>query len=129
VLDEYPDTVKLVVKPFPEVNNQSSLVAASAALAAHAQGKFWEFRERLFLLEGPLSVGDLHDIAEQVDIDIPRFSHDLSSDPILELLGRGINAGILQGVRGTPTVFVNQTPMTSLRIEDFRQTIRKAALQ
>jgi protein-disulfide isomerase len=129
VLDEYPDTVKLVVKPFPDVNNQSSLVAASAALAAHAQGKFWAFRERLFLLAGPLSVNDLQDIAEQVDIDIPRFYHDLSSDQVLGLLAHGINAGIDQGVRGTPSVFVNQTPMTSLRIEEFRQAIRQAALQ
>ena len=129
MLDEYPDTVKLISKPFPSVDSQSSLLAASAALAAHAQGYFWEFREQLFLIEGPLSVSDLHDIAEQVDIDIPRFFNDLSSNQVQHLLAHCINAGINQGVRATPTVFVNRMPMELLHIEIRRQAIQQARRQ
>ena len=129
MLDEYPDTVKLVIEPFPPTHSQSSLLAASAVLAAHAQGSFWEFREQLFLIEDPLSVSDLHDIAEQVGIDRPRFFRDLSSTGIQRLLTRGLNDGINQGVRATPTIFVNQTPIKSSRIDDLRQAIRQAAAQ
>jgi hypothetical protein len=47
VLEDFPDMVRLVVKPFPALDNPSSL------LAAHAQGRFWEFRQALFSLPGP----------------------------------------------------------------------------
>lgn len=129
MLDEYPDTVELVIRPFPSTHSQSSLLAASAVLAAHAQRRFWDFRDQLFHSEGPVSTTDLHDIAEQVGIDRPRFFRDLSSTVIQRLLTRCLNDGIHQGVRATPTVFVNQTPITSLRINDLRQAIQQAAAQ
>ena len=126
MLDEYPDTVELVIKPFPPTDSQSSILAAAAVLAAHAQGRFWEFRDQLFQIEGPVSTTDLHDIAKQVSIDRTRFSRDLSSTDVQRLLTRSLNDGINQSVRTTPTVFVNQTPMASLRIDDIRQAIRQA---
>lgn len=127
MLDEYPNTIRLVVKPFPASDSQSSLLAASAALAAHAQGYFWEFREQLFFLDGRFSVTDLRDAAETVGLDIPRFYRDLASPEIQHLLIQGINDGVNSGVSATPTVFVNHTRMASLGINDLRQAIGQAA--
>ena len=127
MLDEYPDTIRLVVKPFPASDSQSSLLTASAALAAHALGYFWEFREQLFFLEGRFSFTDLRDAAENVGLDIPRFYRDLASPEIQHLLIQGINDGVNSGVAATPTVFVNHTRMASLGIDDLRQAIGQAA--
>jgi protein-disulfide isomerase len=126
VLDEYPNTLRLVVKPFPSSDSQSSLLAASAALAAHAQGYFWAFREQLFLLDGRISISDLRDVAETVGLDLPRFYRDQASPEIQHLLVKGINDGVNSGVSATPTVFVNHTRMTSLGINDLRQAIGQA---
>ena len=48
VLDKYPDDVKLVVKHFPLPMHKYAQKAATAALAANDQGKFWEFHSKLF---------------------------------------------------------------------------------
>lgn len=48
VLEAYPDKVKLVFKNFPLRNHRNAMKAASAALAAEGQGKFWEFHDILF---------------------------------------------------------------------------------
>lgn len=127
MLDEFPETVNLVVKPFPPVDSQSSLLAASGALAAHAQGQFWEFRDQLFLLEGPVSAADLSDIAEQIGLDIPRFYRDLVSPPVQSLLRQCINDGVASNVIATPTVLVNKVPVEPLHIDRLTQAIRNTA--
>jgi len=127
VLDEYQDALKLIVKPFPSSDSQSSLLAASAALATHAQGYFWAYREQLFFLDGRFSITDLCDVAETVGLDLPRFYRDLASPEIQHLLIRGINDGVNSGVSATPTVLVNHTRMASLGIDDLRQAIDQAA--
>ena len=129
MLDEYRGTVKLVIIPFPPINNQPSLLAASAALAAHAQGQFWAFREALFLHDGPVTTTDLRYIGEQVGLDLPRFFNDLTSPPIQHLLTDGINDGIRRGVQGTPTIFVNQSELMSNHIDGLRKAIQQAAAQ
>jgi protein-disulfide isomerase len=48
VLEQYPNQVKLVYKNFPLRNHKFAKPAASAALAAGEQGKFWEFHDKLF---------------------------------------------------------------------------------
>ena len=48
VLEKNPDKVKLVFKNFPLRNHKFAMPAATAALAAEKQGKFWEFHDLLF---------------------------------------------------------------------------------
>ena len=112
--------------PFPAIENQSSWLAASAALAAHKQGRFRAFREQLFRHEGPISVTDLDEMADQVSLDIPRFHRDLTSGDIQRLLVDSINAGVARGVTGTPTVFVNQTPLELIDFNAISQAIQQA---
>jgi protein-disulfide isomerase len=126
VLEEYPDRVQLLAKPFPPADNQASLRAASAALAAHAQGRFWDFREQLFLIAGPPAARDLRAIALRLEMDVPRLLHDMVSADIQGLLARGINDGVRRGVAGTPTVFVNQTPVLSPDLDNLRQAVQRA---
>ena len=126
MLDTFPDTVRLVVKPFPPADRQASWLAASAVLAAHAQGHFWEFREQLFLLEDPVSANDLRDIAEHIEMDVPRFYRDLVSPAIQNLLRQCINDGLDSNVTGTPTILVDQTPVEPLTIDNLSKAIRSA---
>jgi len=48
VLEKYPQQVKLAFKNFPLPSHRFATKAAIAALAANAQGKFWEFHDALF---------------------------------------------------------------------------------
>lgn len=114
MLDQFPKKIKLVVKPFASPEQPTDWLAASAALAAHRQGKFWPYREQLFRLGGVVSMDDLRETARQVGIDLPRFLQDLSSPTIQNLLAACVNDGLRRGVFGTPTVFVNQSEVRDL---------------
>ena len=48
VLNAYPKQVKLVFRQFPLDSHSQAAYAASAALAAHNQGKFWQMHDALF---------------------------------------------------------------------------------
>ena len=51
VLENNPDTVKIAFKNMPLRFHKFADPSARAALAAHKQGKFWEFHDRLFGVE------------------------------------------------------------------------------
>lgn len=107
VLDHYPDKVKLVVKNFPLSMHRFAHKAAQAAMAANAQGKFWEFRRKLFENPRSLSDAEILEIAKGLGLDISRFTKDMRSRPVRDFITRDIVNGRQIGVHGTPSIFVN----------------------
>ena len=66
VLEKYPKQVKLVFKNFPLRNHRYAKKAATAALAANRQGKFWEFHDRLMENATRLNDKKIEDIAKEL---------------------------------------------------------------
>ena len=48
ILNKYPKDVRFIFKQFPLDIHSQAAVAAEAALAAQAQGKFWEMHDKLY---------------------------------------------------------------------------------
>ena len=107
MLDKYPGDVKLVVKHFPLSNHRYARKAAKAALAASAQGKFWEFHSKLFKNYRVINDLKIQDIAKELSLDMEKFTRDMKSPDIQSLIARDVNNGRQIGVRGTPTIFIN----------------------
>jgi protein-disulfide isomerase len=107
VLDKYPNNVKLVVKNFPLSSHKFAYKAASAALAANVQGKFWEFHSALFKNYNAINDAKIQDIAKELGLDMEKFNKDMQSPAIKSLIERDITNGRQAGVLGTPTVFIN----------------------
>ena len=107
VLDKYPDNVKLVIKHFPLSNHKYAHKAASAALAANVQGKFWEFHSKLFKNYKVINDAKIQDIAKELGLDMEKFTKDMQSPAIKSLIARDVSNGRQIGVRGTPTIFIN----------------------
>jgi protein-disulfide isomerase len=107
VLDQYPDKVKLVVKNFPLSSHKFARKAAQAAMAANAQGKFWEFRRRLFENFPSLNDVKILGIAKGLGLDMTRFTKDMNSRSVRDFVARDVVNGRQIGVRGTPSIFVN----------------------
>ena len=107
ILKAYPDQVSLVFKEYPlDIHSQAAL-AATAALAAHKQGKFWEMHDGLFDLKGRLSREAIFAVASKIGLDMKKFEADLSSPEIQKAMVQDIQDGDNAGVSGTPTLFVN----------------------
>jgi protein-disulfide isomerase len=106
ILDAYSKDVKLIFKEFPLEIHSNAEFAATAALAAHKQGKFWAIHDALFATHD-LSRQNIFAIAQKNGLDMQRFEADLSSTDVHETLLRDIQDGDRAGVQGTPTIFIN----------------------
>jgi protein-disulfide isomerase len=81
--------------------------AAEAAEAAGAQGKFWEMHDLLLGLQDALDVKDLIGYAEELGLDVDRFTNDLMSRKFAVRVARDVESADGSGVAGTPTFFIN----------------------
>ena len=107
MLGNNPEKVKLVFKNFPLRNHQYAAKAAMAVLVADAQGKFWEFHDRLFADFNSINDQKIKDIARELGYKTAEFEKQMADPGILSRIRQDVQDGTLAGVRGTPTVFVN----------------------
>jgi len=123
VLEKYPNDVKLVVKHFPLPMHSYARKAATAALAAGKQGKFWEIHEKLFANQKDLSDAKVEAIAQEIGLNMEQFNKDLKDPAIASLIDRDIYNGREVNVQGTPTIFVNGKLLNQRSLQGFQQAI------
>lgn len=78
----YSDRVNIVRKHNPLSIHANAPVAGRAVQAAHNQGKFEEFSDRIFENQDQLSVSFLEDIASGMDLDFDQWEDDWESREI-----------------------------------------------
>ncbi|MBK7539019.1 MAG: thioredoxin domain-containing protein [Myxococcales bacterium] len=103
----FGDSVRLVFRHLPLSFHRRAQLAAEAAMAAGAQGKFWEFHDRLFARPGALDRADLEEAALAVGVSMPRFRAELDAHTHRDAVRLDASSGGALGVDGTPTMFVN----------------------
>jgi protein-disulfide isomerase len=82
-------------------------LAAEAAEAAGAQGKFWEMHDALYEHQSELGPDLLRTLARRLHLDAPKFEDDLVSRKFRERVKRDFMSGVRSGVAGTPAFFIN----------------------
>jgi protein-disulfide isomerase len=107
VLAHYGPDASLVFKQFPLSFHKSAALAAEASMAAHSQGKFWEYMELMFQNQQALGRADLEKYAAQAGLDMDKFKSALDSGTFKERVQEDMKLGSKVGVQGTPTIFVN----------------------
>ena len=107
VRKKYGDQVRFVFKNFPLAFHKDAKLASEAALAAGAQGKFWEMHDILFQNQKALGRGDLSDYAKQIGLDVAAFDRDLDSHRFAAQVESEMKQGEEAGVDGTPAFFIN----------------------
>ena len=107
VLKKYPESVRIVFKNYPLRKHKFAAKAATAALSAGRQGKFWEFHDELFKNYRQLSDKKLNEIARKLDLNEAQFQEDRKDPEIVAKVQADYQEGSKIGVRGIPAVFVN----------------------
>src|SRR3954454_1624835 len=82
-------------------------VAAQAAEAAGAQGKFWAMHDLLYEHQKDLDEIEMSQFALRAGLEIYRFDADLSSERFAPRVAEDLKSGVRSGVNGTPTFFIN----------------------
>lgn len=107
--EKYGDKVRIVYRHLPL--HRSSNLAAEAAVAAGAQGKFWPFHDALFANFGHLTREDLEAAAKTAGLDLAAFRAALDARTYRDVVEADAADGVALGVDGTPTMFVDGHPI------------------
>jgi protein-disulfide isomerase len=107
VKEKYGTRVRFVFRQFPLPMHENARSAAEAALAANAQGKFWQFHDKAFQNQGKLTRDGLEGIAKDAGLDVPAFKKALDSKSFAADVDADVKLGESVAVNGTPTMFIN----------------------
>jgi protein-disulfide isomerase len=111
---QFGDDLRMAWRHFPIADaHPHAAGAAAAALAAGAQGRFWEMHDAIhtsepdFTGKPDLTPGALRSTADRLDLDMERYDAEITDGVYLTHVFEDFNSGVVSGVNGCPTFFVN----------------------
>ena len=107
LLKIYPEKVKLAFKNLPLGFHKQALPAAKAALAAHKQGKFWQYHDILFKNSNKLNEKLFLKAAKDLKFDVEKFNADRKSQAIVDQIKAEHAQAAKIGITGTPAFIAN----------------------
>jgi protein-disulfide isomerase len=105
--DKRQAAVRFVYKFMPLSMHPHSEIAARAAIAAQAQGKFWPMHHALFTHGSRLEESDIEGYAKDLGLDLERFRADMRAPATTARLDSDRKLADDLAVKGTPTIFIN----------------------
>ena len=112
------------MKNLPYRYRDYSYIAAEAALAARDQGKFREMHLLLLDRSPKLDRTSLIGCANELKLDLPRFTRDLDTMRHKKEIDRDVKLGEALDLYSTPTIFINGVKLVGDRpIESYRTVI------
>ncbi len=105
----YPGLIHWVHRTLPL--DEDNTVAAEAALAAAAQGRFRPMHDRMYAVRGHIDRAGVELIAQELGLDMVRFRADLDAGTYRRAIGDDVVDAQHVGVTGTPTFFINGRPV------------------
>jgi protein-disulfide isomerase len=101
-------TLRFVFRNFPlSRSHPHARLAAEAAEAAAAHGRFWEMHDTLYEHQRALAEDDLVGYAEALGLDGKTFRTELETHAYAARVDEDFASAVRSGANGTPTFFVN----------------------
>jgi len=123
VLKTYGDKVRFVYRHYPLEFHAKARPAAEAAECANAQGKFWEFHDKVFA-SADLSETKLKAIAGEIGLDQAKFDECLAKKGGKDAVDKDMADASSVGVTGTPAFFINGRMISGAQpFEKFKEII------
>jgi Na+/H+ antiporter NhaA len=108
LLGRFGGNLRYVFRHLPLVDvHEHAQLAAEAAEAAGAQGRFWEMHDLLFAHQDALTLQDLERYARELGLDVDRFAERLRTRKYAPRVARDVDGADQSGVAGTPSFFIN----------------------
>lgn len=124
LLKEYPNDVRIVYKQHPLPMHSNAMIAAEAAMAADAQGKFREMHQKLMENSRQLSRDKILEMAKAIGLDAERFTKDMDTHAHKSAIDQMAKEAMDVGASGTPASFVNGRYLVGAQpFEAFKQLV------
>jgi protein-disulfide isomerase len=115
--------LRVVHKQFPLASHRNAPRASVASLAAHKQGRYWEFHDALFANQSELSMADdpmplFEKFAKEAGLNMAKFKADLNDPALAKMVADDRAEGEQAGIEATPTLYLNGVKLTDARSEE-----------
>ncbi len=111
--ERFADDLRYVFRHLPLVDvHPYAELAARAAVAAQAQGRFWPMHDLLFAHQDELEFEDIVGYASQLGLDVEMFLRDLDAEATAARVRADVASAEASGARGTPTIFIGNARHT-----------------
>ncbi len=97
--------------------------AAVATMAAHDQGKFWEYHDLVFKNYSKLNDELLDKLAVDAGLDKAAFDAKRKDPKLAQKVQQDYQDGVAAGLRGTPTFYVNGRLVQNRSLQGFQALI------
>lgn len=117
VIHDYAGKIRIVFRNFPLPQHKNALLAAEAAEAAGAQGKYWEMNKLLYAGQADWSESEkaleiFVGYGRMLGLNTETFTKDVQSKKYAAKIQSDKNDGLAVGVNGTPTFYLNGSQLT-----------------
>lgn len=111
--ERFGDQLRYVFRHLPLVDvHPHAELAARAAVAAQAQGRFWELHDMLFNHQDQLEFEDIVGYAAHLGLDVETFLRDLDDEDTAARVRADVASAEASGARETPTFFIGNARHT-----------------
>lgn len=125
LLEDYPTQLRLVMKQMPV--HKTAELGAEAALAAEAQGKFWELHDLMMAQQEDLSQPAILALAKQAGLDVAALRKALEQHTYAAAVKQDMATAAELEIDGTPAFVVNGKRIVGHRpIAEMRKLVDEA---
>ena len=103
---EKDDQLKVIFLDMP-ILGASSMDVSKWSLAAHEQGKYFEYHQALLNHNGQKTNKVIEDLAKKVGLDFEQLKKDKNSKEIADTLNKNVTQAQEMGIRGTPGFIID----------------------
>ena len=98
--------------------------AAEAAMAANAQGKFWQMHDKLFANQQALDRPSLDKYAQDIGLNMAKYKAAMDQHLYKQQIDDDSKAGTAVGASGTPAFFINGQSLSGAQpFDSFKKVI------
>ncbi len=108
IMERYNGRIRHVFKHSPlEQLHPRAIGASYASQAAQEQGKFWEFRRKIFERQEFSGEKLWNDVAQEIGLDMDKYEKARKSVKVKKEVAQDLKDAAKVGVRGTPFFLIN----------------------
>lgn len=103
--------IRMAYRHLPLSFHPNAMPAAVASMAAHRQGKFWEYHDKLFANQEKLTAADFLRYAKELKLNVEQFQKDLKDPAVAKTVQEDLQLATKLNVPGTPSFYINGYPV------------------
>jgi protein-disulfide isomerase len=112
LLTDFAGKINFVFRNYPLSEHSNALISAYAVEAAGRQRKYWQMHEKVYATQSDwVNLSDPKSVfigyAKNLGLDVNKFTADMNSSQIKDIVQNDVNDGNAVGLTETPTFYLN----------------------